>query len=499
MKRRVFCGSALAALTTASAPFNRILAAAADPSPVMGDLPAVSGAGKQLVLTSAEVTEFQSALRGELLLANSAGYDTARRVWNGAFDRKPALIARCTGPADVMQAVQFGRTHDLLVAVRGGGHSLSGQSVCEGGLMIDLSPMDGVRVDPVARTAHVEGGALLGALDREAQAFGLATTAGTVSHTGVGGLTLGGGFGRIGRKYALACDNLRSVDVVPASGKFIQASASENANLFWGLRGGGGNFGVATSFEFQLHNLNPTVLGGVLIYPGEQARKVLQFFAGFIADAPDELYMEAVLAAAPNGPRMLVFDVCYCGPIETGQRLLEPLRQFQKPLQDRVGPVPYVVLQQSGDAAARHGRSYYTKTGFVKRLEPALIDKLIDRTEAPAAVPVIAIMFHCGGAMGRIRPEATAFSQRQAVHGVIVQTIWEDRAQADVSIERARSVWRDVEPFTKGFYSNVTDESQQRIRENFGANLERLTALKNQYDPTNLFRLNANVTPGRTT
>lgn len=495
MKRREFCGSALAALVAASTHVGRALA---DTLAIAVDLPAISGSGKQIVLTGAQVREFRAALRGDLLLASSDGYDQARRIWNGAFDRRPALIARCTGFADVKQAVQFARSNDLLVAVRSGGHSLSGQSVCDGGLMIDLSQMNGVRIDPIARTARVDAGALLGSLDRESQAFGLATTAGTVSHTGVAGLTLGGGFGRIGRKYGLACDNLRSVDLITANGRFVQAAADRNSDLFWGLRGGGGNFGVATSFEFDLHGVSPIMLGGKLVYPGEQARKMLEFFASYVADAPDELYMAAALRPAPDGKRLLLFDICYCGPIETGQRLLQPLRQFQKPLEDEVRPTPYVELQRASDEAERHGQCYYTRTGFVKRLEPALLETLIERTQEPNPVPAIAMIFHCGGAISRVRPDATAYLQREARHGLIVMTVWNDRTQTDEHAQRVRSIWKEVEPFTKGFYANVSgDLSQQRVVDNYGANLGRLVALKDKYDPTNLFRLNANVAPSR--
>ncbi len=279
MKRRQFVRGAFTAMPVAAMPWSAVFAAI-DAAPP-GDVEAVTGAGREVLLRGSEVQDFARRLRGDLLLRNSAGYDTARKVWNGAFDRHPALIARCAGAADVMQAVQFAAAHQLLVAVRGGGHSLSGQSVCERGLVIDLSQMNGVRVDTARRTATIEGGALLGALDRETLPLGLATTAGTVSHTGVGGLTLGGGFGRLARRFGLACDNVRSVDIVPASAKFITASSRQNSDLFWGVRGGGGNFGVVTSFEFQLHRVDPVMLGGDLVYSFADAPAVLKFLTEY--------------------------------------------------------------------------------------------------------------------------------------------------------------------------------------------------------------------------
>jgi len=272
----------------------------------------VRGDGKPGVLTGAEVGDLKGALRGQLLLASDAGYDQARRLWNGSFDRHPALIARCAGAADVMAAVSFARTHQLLLAVRGGGHSLSGQSACDGGLMIDLSLMKSVHVDPEARTARLEPGVLLGQFDREAQSFGLVTTAGTVSHTGAAGLTLGGGFGRLARKFALACDNLIAADVITAAGKYVRASTTENPELLWGLRGGGGNFGVVTSFEYQLHPAGPMMWGGDLEFDLAEAREILKFFQGFAAEAPDELHMDCGLATTPKGG-IVGFNVCYCG------------------------------------------------------------------------------------------------------------------------------------------------------------------------------------------
>ena len=325
LKRRQFMRSALAAIPAAALPFGKLFAATEVGA--IDDVEAVTGEGKQIILKGTDVKDFAARLRGDLLLRSSAGYDTARRAWNGAFDRHPALIARCSGPADVMEAVKFAASNQLLLSVRGGGHSLSGQSVCEKGLMIDLSQMNSARVDPVARIATIEGGALLGALDREALAHGLATTAGTVSHTGVGGLTLGGGFGRLGRRFGLACDNVRAIDVVTADGKFLTASAQQNKDLFWGLRGGGGNFGVATSFDFQLHPVDPMMLGGELVYSFADAPAVLKFLFDSAPEMPEELNIDMSLVRLPNDQRIidarLLLQRCHCGR-RKGDRTVPP-------------------------------------------------------------------------------------------------------------------------------------------------------------------------------
>lgn len=493
MKRRTFIAAAAASLTATSIPLRRARAWA-DPA---GDIPALGPASKQIVLKSSDIGDFRASLRGELLTPGQQGYETARHVWNGAFDRKPALIARCAGVADVIQSVNFGRTHDLVVAVRGGGHSLSGQSVCDGGLMIDLSPMKSVHVDPIARIGRLEPGVLLGQFDREAQAFGLATTAGTVSHTGAAGLTLGGGFGRIGRKYALACDNLRAAEMVTAGGKFVKATEQQNADLLWGLRGGGGNFGVVTSFEYRLHDVNPMMLGGPMIYPLDQARDVLRFFADFSLTAPDELYADAILTTGPGGKRVLLFDICYSGSMDAGAQALAPLRSFRKPMIDAVRPTPYIELQRSSDAKNPHGRGYYIKSGFLRRIEPAMIDAVVERFASATSMNTTVIFSHCGGAIGRVKSSATAFNHREANHSLLILGFWDAPADAEASTQWARSTWRAVESMTDGFYVNeiTSEDSERRIRSNYGANYDRLVKLKNQYDPTNLLRMNANIKP----
>jgi FAD/FMN-containing dehydrogenase len=493
MKRRTFVESALYLGAAAMVPARRALASS-------GEVAVLTSAGKQLIITGSEIDDLRGSLRGQLLTAGQSGYEQSRKIWNGSFDRKPALIARASGAADIAEVVKFASAHSLLLAVRGGGHSLSGQSVCEGGLMLDLSRMRGIRVDPVARTARVEPGVLLGELDREAQFFGLATPAGTVSHTGAAGLTLGGGFGRLGRRFGLACDNLRAADVIGANGQYVRAGERENSELLWGLRGGGGNFGIVASFEYQLHPVQPMMYGGALVFPFDQARDVLRFFADFIAGAPDELYVDAALMNIPQLGKVLAFDVCYSGPINKAEAVLRPLREIREPLQDALGPASYVTLQSANDGQWAAGRGYYERSGFIGAIEPALIDMAIERVASSSLAGVGVVVTHQGGAIARVRPNATAFWNRLATHTLIVHADWDDpkdRTAGDARMQWARDTWREFEPHTSGFYVNTVaaDDPQQRVRATYGDNYLRLVKLKNQYDPTNLFRRNANIPP----
>jgi FAD/FMN-containing dehydrogenase len=502
MTRRAFAGTALAAGTAALT--TRAWGSCADGFSAVSaqggkvdDIEALTTCGRQFFLKGSDVQEFAGRMRGDVLLKASDGYETARHVWNGAFDRRPALIARCTGAADVMEAVTFAAQRQLLVAVRGGGHSLSGQSVCEKGLMIDLSQMNTARVDARRRIATVDGGALLGALDRESLAHNLATTAGTVSHTGVGGLTLGGGFGRIGRKYGLTCDNVRSIDLVTAKGQHVTASRDENKDLFWGLRGGGGNFGVATSFEFQLYPVNAVMLGGDLVYSFEDAPAVLQHVFDYAPHAPDELNLDLSLVRLPNDQRFLSIDVCWCGSWDQGEKALASLRQIRKPVRDNVAPTPYVKLQSSGDEGAAHGHKYYIKGGFVQKSSPGLRDIML-ATIAEAKLPVIqaVVLPQGGGAYARVKPKATAFAQRAADHNVFLFSRWDDPAMTEAVGEWTRTTWRKVEPHTHGFYVNeYNPDDAARVEGTYGDNFARLRALKDVWDPNNLFRMNANVAP----
>jgi FAD/FMN-containing dehydrogenase len=493
MKRRQFIHTALAAIPAIAIPR---FASAAEATAPLPDVEALTLDRKEILLKGADVKDFAARLRGELLLRDSAGYDSARRLWNGAFDRHPALIARCSGPADVMEAVKFAASHQLLLSVRGGGHSLSGQSACDKGLMIDLSQMNSARVDPVRKVATIEGGALLGALDREALAHGLATTAGTVSHTGVGGLTLGGGFGRLGRRFGLACDNVRAIDVVTADGKFLTASAQENKELFWGLRGGGGNFGVATSFDFQLHPVDPLMVGGELIYSFADAPAVLKFMFENAPQVPEALNLDVSLVRLPNDQRILSVDVCFSGSAAEAEKALAGMRSIRKPVADHVVPTPYVKLQQSGDEASAQGQKYYIKGGFVQKSSDALVDVMI-ATVADAKLPMVQVvsMQQAGGAIARVAPTATAFAQRDIQFNMFVLAAWQDPAQSDTAGQWARGAWKLVEPHTHGFYVNEFNDDGGRLKATYGVNYDRLVALKTKVDPDNLFRLNANVAP----
>jgi hypothetical protein len=497
MKRRAFVQSAAATLATASAwPLQRALAQAAAGLKAAGDITARRLNGGETTIPKAAVDELAASLRGVVLLPGGDDYERARHVWNGLFDRRPALIAKCMGAADVRTAVSFARSHDLLLAVKGGGHSLSGQSTCDGGLMIDLSPMRTVRVDPVARRAYVGPGTLLGDLDLEAQAFGLITTAGTVSHTGAAGLTLGGGQGRLMRLHGLACDNLRAAEVITAKGEFVRASEKENPDLFWALRGGGGNFGVVTEFEYQLHPFDGTVLGGHIVYPYEQARDAYEFYAEFTRNMPDPLHLEIALASPDGGKPVVAVEVCYAGKVEDGERAIAPLRAFGKPLKADVGPIPYRKLQTSSDVSLAPGQNYYLRGGYVRELTPALFDAILANFEPSKRRVTVMNISRFGGAMGRVPEDATAYPGRKAGYDVLLITAWGDPTSSDDNLAAARGIWGKLGEFTKGFYINITaGGDEDRLRANWGGHYDRLVQVKTKYDPGNLFRLNPNIKP----
>jgi len=494
MKRRVFIQSAAATVAAASLPINRLFAAA-----VPGDVAARTLGGGDTTLPRAAVQEFFASLRGQGLLAGDAGYDSARRIWNGMIDRHPAIIARCAGAADVINSVNFARENNLLLAVRGGGHSLSGQSMCEGGLVIDLSPMRYVRVDPAARRAVLGPGSLLGDLDREAQAFGLVTTAGTVSHTGAAGLTLGGGQGRLQRVHGLTCDNLRAAELITADGRFVRASDRENRDLFWALRGGGGNFGVVTSFEYQLHPFDGRILGGPIIYPAAQARAVCEFYAEYTQKIPDELHLVIAMVSPTGGPPLVSVEVCWSGDLAQGEKVIAPLRAFGKPIADQVKPMRYLDIQTTADKANAPGRNYYAKSGFLERLEPALLDALVEGFRGSPKRATVAVLQQFGGAMARVPEQDTAYPGRKAAYEVMVLAGWPNAADNEENIAGVRSHWEQLAPFTKGFYVNTANpDDQERVRANYGRNYQRLVKVKTRYDARNLFRLNANIRPATT-
>lgn len=461
----------------------------------------VSSTRQGHALPEAVVADLRSLLRGELLTPQDAGYDAARTVWNAMIDRRPALIARCRGVADVITAVTVAREQELLVAVRGGGHNVAGNAVCDGGLMIDLSLMKGIRVDPAARTVRVEPGCLWREVDHETQAFGLATVGGTISATGVAGLTLGGGVGWLSPRYGMAIDNLLAADVVTADGELRHVSAEENPDLFWALRGGGGNLGIVTSFEFQLHQVGPTVLGGLILHPVEQAEAVLRFYRGFAAAQPDELTTYAAILTLPDGTQVIALVPCYSGPSHAeGERVLASLRAFGAPLADTVGPMPYVALQSMLDGAFPWGRRNYWKSSYVAGFSDAAIATLVAHArQAPSPGSVTLIQdFH--GAPGRVPADATAFAHRHAPHALTVLANWETAAEDEGNIGWARDFHAAMQPYLEaGVYVNELghDEAAERVRAAYGANWERLAAVKARYDPENRFRMNQNVPPRR--
>jgi hypothetical protein len=498
MKRRHFLQSSLAAAVAASLPTSQAVAAAlAAMSEVAGDVNAVTGSGAQVTLEKAAVQELSDALRGRLLLPGFEGYDNARRVLNPSIDKFPALIVQPTGAADVTQAVTFARERDLLVAVKCGGHSYGGKSTCDGGMQIDLSTFRNARVDPFSKTAYIAGGSLLAGLDHEAMNFGLVTTAGTVSHTGVGGLTLGGGFGRLARRFGLALDNVKAVEIVTADGKLRRASAAENPDLFWGVRGGGGNFGIVTNFEFGLHEMQRQVVGGDVVFPIEQLRDVLSMYADYVTTAPDDLYLDFVAASEIGKTEAVcVVHACYSGPEGNAEQVLAPIYKAGTPIVDGIKPIDYVALQRSWDNTDPRNSGEYLKSGFIDEFPDTLVDAIVRNYETFADRGTTIFFQHSGGAIGRVPADATAFAHRKSIANMFIVIEWPLAEPADPFIAYGRKKWKDFEPFINGWYTNeVKDEGAKTINGNYQGNYERLVRVKQQYDPTNLFRLNANVRP----
>jgi len=498
VKRRHFLQSSLAAAVAASLPTGQALAAAlAAMSEVSSDVNAVTGAGAQVTLEKAAVKELNDALRGRLLLPGFDGYDTARRVLNASIDKFPALIVQPTGAADVMKAVTFARERDLLVAVKCGGHSYGGKSTCDGGMQIDLTTFRSARVDPFSKTAYVAGGSLLGELDHEAMNLGLVTTAGTVSHTGVGGLTLGGGFGRLARRFGLALDNVKAVDIVTADGKLRRASATENPDLYWAVRGGGGNFGVVTSFEFALHEMQRQVIGGDVVFPLEQMNDVLGMYADYLPAAPDDLYLD-FFVASQIGTKDAVCGIhaCYSGPEGGAEKVLAPIYRAGKPIDDGIKATDYVAIQSSWDNTDPRNSGEYLKSGFINEFPAALVEELVKGYETFTDRGTT-IFFQCsGGEIGRVPSDATAFAHRKSLTNMFVVIEWPLSEASDPFIAYGREKWKSLEPFTDGWYTNeVANQSEGLVNANYQGNYERLVRVKNQYDPTNLFRLNANIKP----
>ncbi|MFC5578305.1 FAD-binding oxidoreductase [Lysobacter niabensis] len=445
---------------------------------------------------------------GQQITADHPDYDKARALWNGAIDRHPRLIARCSEIADVVAAVRFARDRGLEIAIRGGGHNVAGTAVCDEGIVIDLSAMRAVRVDPDRGTASVQGGALWGDVDQQTQAHGLATTGGIVSHTGVAGLTLGGGLGWLMRKHGLTIDNLLAADVVTADGERLRASQDQHPDLFWALRGGGGNFGVVTSFEFQLHAVGPTVLAGPILWDAGDAGQVLRFYRDFVRDAPDELGTVVRFGTVPPLPPIprelhwrpvVLVGACYAGPVEDAEAALRPLRAFGQPLLDLIAPTLYVNHQSAVDSTVQHGWNYYWKATYLPELRDDLIDVIVEHAFACASPRSYAVMFHLGGAVGRVAEDATAFGNRQVAHAITLDGVWqsgEDYAEREIAW--TRRLFAALDRYRTGVYVNFlgADEAPDRIHDAYITGIyDRLEDIKTRYDPDNVFHHNQNIRP----
>ena len=470
----------------------------------MATLVSTKHPGGAATFSAQALQALKARVRGAVLTPGDPGYDAARSVWNAMIDRKPAVIVRCAGAADVRAAVDFARDAGALLSVRGGSHNIAGSAVCEGGVMIDLSPMKSVRIDPAARTARVEPGVTLGEFDREAQAFGLVTPTGINSTTGIAGLTLGGGFGWTSRKFGLTSDNLISADVVTADGRLLRASAQDNPELFWAIRGGGGNFGVVTSFEFRLHALGPEVISGLIVHPLREARDLLRRYRELMAAAPDELACWVVMRAAPplpflpkevHGTGIIVFAACYAGPMKDAERAMAPLRAMGKPIADVIGPHPFVGWQAVLDPLLEPGARNYWKSHSFAGLDDGLIETFLDYANRLPSPETEIAFAQLGGAINRVAPEATAYPHRDVAYLVNLHTRWRDPADDARCIAWARSLFDACTPFaTGGTYVNfIPEDDKTGVARAYLGNARRLAAIKAKYDPRNLFRVNQNI------
>jgi len=489
MDRRQFCRTAVAAGVSAA-----FLPACSRKTPVATEadtgIDAISLDGAEFQLSKAAVKELGEALSGPVLLAGHPQYDTARKIWNGMHDKRPALIAQCKSSADVSQAVSFARDNSLLLAVRGGGHSWPGKSVCDGGMMLDLSQMNTATADADTQRARVKGGALLNALDTAALEKGLVTTAGVVSHTGCGGFTLGGGFGRLARKYGLTVDNVTGAEIVTADGRVRHISADEEPDLFWAIRGGGGNFGVVTEFEYQLHPFDRNVLSGNILWPVDQARDVLEFYAEWSAGLSDELYVGPSMARLPDVGDVVFMEVVYNGDPAAGEKELAPLRAIGKPVADGVTVQDYMVMQTDMDGIVAHGVRSYAKNGMVREWSQGLVDAMIDAYD-----PRLFLTNHvAGGAVKRVGETDTAFPHRNAELMMVFVSVWGDPMQDADMIAATRAQYDALKPYMGGYYDNIEFDRDAKTG-NYGPDYGRLSKIKGQYDPGNLFRLNSNIKP----
>jgi len=493
MDRRQFCRTTLAASVAAAIPFlpgcdkKAPVATQADTS-----IRGISLDGAEIELEKAAIKELGESMTGPVLLSGHPEYDGARKIWNGMHDKRPALIARCMTTEDVCNAVDFARGNSLLVAVRGGGHSWPGKSVCDDGIMIDLSPMNTVTANRESARAHARGGALLNALDTAALEHGMITTAGVVSHTGVGGFTLGGGFGRLNRKYGLTIDNLKSAEIVTADGEVRRVSDENEPDLFWAIRGGGGNFGVVTEFELQLHPFDRNVLSGNAIWPIEQASEVLDFYGDWYAGLSDELYVGPALVTMPDGMSVLVLEIVYNGDPAQGEKELEPLLKIGKPIDRGVKVQDYMVMQTQEDVSFGHGVRSYAKSGMVKDISHDLLKTML---EANPRDPRAALFVHtAGGAVKRVGELDTAFPHRNAETMLVLAGGWMDAADDEPGIKAIRDWYYALDPYTGGYYTNIEYDGEG-ANKNYGPAYPRLQHIKAQYDPGNLPRLNSNIKP----
>jgi len=454
------------------------------------------------------LTGLRETVRGPVLVPDDPGYDEARSLWNGLIDRRPALIVQCSGAADVVDAVNFAREQGLDLSIKGGGHNVAGNAVNDDGIVIDLSQMRGVHVDPDTRTVRVQGGATWGDCDRETQLFGLAVPAGVVSTTGVAGLTLHGGLGHLRRKYGLTIDNLLSVDIVTADGQFRRASATENEDLFWAVRGAGSNFGVVTSFEFQAHPVGPMVFVGAIFYPLDDAPTILPAWRDFMAQAPEELSSLAICWSIPphepfppelHGTPIVAVAAAYCGSVEDGERVVQPLREFAQPVVDASGPWPWLGLQSGFDAIFPKGELRYWKSRSVSELSDDVIAEILEFAGRRPSPLTDIVIWHHGGAMTRVGETETAYGGRDVPFLVTAEANWTDSAQNDAAISWAREVWDAMERYSTGSvylnFPGLGEEKEELARAGYGANYERLAELKAKYDPENLFRMNINIPP----
>jgi len=461
-----------------------------------------------VVLPGRTVEAFEGNLSGRLVHRSDDDYDEQRAVWNGMIDKKPALIVRCVNADDVVASVKLARENELLLAVRGGGHNVAGTAVCDGGLVIDLSLMDEVAVDPETRTARAQGGAIIADLDAASQAYGLATPMGVVSDTGVAGLTLGGGIGWLRRKYGLSCDNLISADIVTADGRILKASETENPDLLWGIRGGGGNFGIVTSFEYQLHPIGPDVMFVFVLYHGSRRREAMRAYRDYCATAPDEVSSWAISGTVPatedfpeeiHGERYLNIGACYAGSVEEGQRVMEPLRELEEPMVDFSAPMPYVDVQMFLDEDYPDGFHYYWKSLYLESLDDEVIDSVVTWAERRPSLLSTVDVWHMGGAISRYGAEDSAVGNREAPYLLGIEANWERSEDDDANVAWARQCFADLREFSDGSqylnFPGFYEGEDEAMRTTFGNQYERLVALKTKYDPTNLFHLNQNIKP----